>query len=185
MRPIPVLLATLALGPYASVTQAQRAPWVTAELGAQYLRQTTPKYFGGNWIEASVDVAMGITIGLPLAGWLVPAAGLHTTAGRALALRSASAGVGIYPARLHGAHIHFAVARIVKTEPLGCPYRCEGPTSWADKRWGFEARIGLDIASRDRVRLGPLLWWTQSVERTQAFRPRYRAVGLGLRIGYR
>jgi hypothetical protein len=165
---------------------AQRAPWISAQFGAQYLRQAAPKQYGGQWLESSATGSVGLTLGLPLTSWFIPEATVHTTVGLAYPWQSASLGLGMYWRRLHGAHFRMAATRIIKTEPADCDgWPCPVPSSASERRWGYEAEGSIDLWMHRHVGIGPVLWFSNSREKPIVAREQYQSFGLGLRLSYR
>lgn len=185
MRTGLVLSAIIAVYSAPAYLGAQRGPWITTDIGVQYLRQTAPKEFGGQWLESSVTPSLGLALSLPLVSWFIPEAAVHTTVGLAFPWRSASLGVGTYWRRLRGARIRLAVTRIVKSEPVYCDWDvCSGPNSVPERRWGYEASFSVNLWMYHHAGLGPVLWYSSSREKPTFARERYQTFGLGVRLSY-
>ena len=164
-------------------TQAQGIV-VAAELGPQYLRQNFPMQFDKSY-EASVDPAVSVSAGLRLGPVLLPELNVRSTAARHFPFRSASLGLGIQVRQLRHFHAHAGIARIQAAEPIYCGFGpCTSPDYKYESRWGLEVRAGFDLKAWQHFRVGPVAWWTHSIDRIHMYTEHYHMVGAGLRIGY-
>jgi hypothetical protein len=168
---------------------AQLKPQLSAELGVQYLRKSTPTMYSGvvpsgAWLAP----VLGGSVGVMMFGWIMPELRAQSTLGPDAALRTLSAGITIKPTRGHGAYVHLAVANLQATL-AACPDGqistdgvCDARVRPKDARTGVDARAGFAFARRANVQIGAEAWWTESLsERDFMYQYRYRALGIGLR----
>lgn len=182
MRPSSLVL--LAVIPLAPPLVAQRSPWITIEAGPQALREAVLTHYWGTLTESSTDATVGATLAAPSGWWLTPALSVRTTFDRALPFRSVALGAAIRTFRR--VRFHLALARIQGSQPVLCLQSGSScPHYGRDRRWGFEARVGWEAIVQGHASVGPAVWWVQSLAPSDTLLTQYRAIGIGLQIGWR